>query len=107
MPRSKFGMKSNPIDPADLRLDRSARPGWVTGDEREAVVGMHVYCTGGMAEVVRVLGRTGKGSRLLQLRLLDRHAAVFHAAASNVLLPPSDDEGPPPPVLPAQSDWIR
>jgi len=46
-----------------------------------------------MAEVVRILGRTGDGSRLLQLRLIGRTAPPFHAAASNVLVEPSSEAG--------------
>jgi hypothetical protein len=38
-----------------------------------------------------VLGRTGDGSRLLVLRLLDRTAPPFHASASNVLVSPRID----------------
>jgi hypothetical protein len=70
-------------------MDRAARPGWPTGAELVPVKGQHVYCQGGIAEVVRVLGKTGNGSRLLELRLLDRVAPPFHAAASNVLVAPA------------------
>jgi hypothetical protein len=41
-----------------------------------------------MAEVVKVLGKTGDGSRLLELRLPDTSAKPFFAAASNVLVAP-------------------
>jgi hypothetical protein len=43
-----------------------------------------------MAEVVRVAGKTGDGSRLLELRLLEKEAPPFYAAASNVLVMPAD-----------------
>jgi hypothetical protein len=41
-----------------------------------------------MAQVVRVLGKTGDGSRLLELKLPDTSAKPFFAAASNVLISP-------------------
>ena len=101
-------MRVNPavLNPADLRMDRSARPGWPTGAEELLSIGQHVYCTEGMAEVVRVLGKTGNGSRLLQLKLLDRTASPFHAAASNVLVAPGPVAQMPGNVLPAGSDWL-
>jgi hypothetical protein len=73
---------------ADLRIDRSEHAEWPTGMEQLPDVGQRVYCTDGMAEVVRILGKTGNGSRLLQLRLVGRTAPPFHAAASNVLVEP-------------------
>lgn len=48
-------------------------------------VGEYVYCTDGPAEVVRVLGRTSDGSRLLELRCSSRPQPFF-AASSNVLI---------------------
>jgi hypothetical protein len=59
-----------------------------------------------MAEVVRVLGKTGNGSRLLQLRLLDRTAPPFHAAASNVLVEPPPGPGVVDDVVPEGPDLI-
>jgi hypothetical protein len=47
-----------------------------------------VYCAGGPGEVVSVHGKTGDGSRLLQIRLEDEAARPFFAAASNVLVAP-------------------
>ena len=47
--------------------------------------GESVYCTDGPAEVVRVLGRTSDGSRLLELRCSTRPQPFF-AASSNVLI---------------------
>jgi hypothetical protein len=77
-----------------------------------------------MAEVVRILGKTGDGSRLLELRLLEKDAPPFYAAASNVLVmpetgagngvpgtapgaAPADDggTGAPPEGSPAQTPW--
>ena len=95
-----------PLKPADLRIDRSARPGWPTGGEKPPVVGQHVYCKSGMAEVSHVLGRTSNGSRLLVLRLLDRIAAPFHASASNVLVSPGGESTPLAQLLPAAPNWL-
>ena len=78
------------IRPADTHVDQAARPDWPTGAERVPAVGEQVYCTGGTAEVVRLLGKTGNGSRLLELRLPDTPASKpFFAAASNVLVAPA------------------
>jgi hypothetical protein len=72
----------------DLRVDENARPGWVSGSDRVPTAGEEVFCTGGVAEVVRVLGRTGDGSRLLELRLIDGTHPPFFVAASNVRVQP-------------------
>ncbi|MEJ2206609.1 MAG: hypothetical protein P8170_21165 [Gemmatimonadota bacterium] len=55
--------------------------------------GDEVYCVEGRAEVIRLLGRTSDGSRLLELRCGDRPQPFF-ASSSNVLFP-SDAESPP------------
>ena len=52
------------------------------------VVGDRVYCTGGLAEVKRLLGKATDGTRILELKLIDVVAAPFFAAASNVLVAP-------------------
>ncbi|MGH7503992.1 MAG: hypothetical protein ACREL7_19875 [Longimicrobiales bacterium] len=70
---------------ADLQIDSSSRPGWNVGATRTPKRGEFVYCTDGKAEVIRVCGKTGNGSPLLELRLLDRQAPPFYAATSNVL----------------------
>ena len=72
----------------DFRVDCMSRPGWVTGSERAVGVGQEVYCIGGVGVVSAVLGKTGDGSRLLQIRLEDVEAKPFFAAASNVLVAP-------------------
>lgn len=64
------------------------RPGWVRATDRTPKVGQEVYCAGGTGEVVSVHGKTGDGSRLLQIRLEDESARPFFAAASNVLVEP-------------------
>lgn len=73
-----------------LRVSSVAHPGWKVGDGRIPLVGEAVYCADGVAEVARLLGRTGDGSRLLELRLLHSPKTPYFAASSNVL---SRDEG--------------
>lgn len=101
-----LGNKTNAVKPADLRIDRATRTDWPTGAESVPAVGQFVYCTAGMAEVTKVLGRTGNGSRLLELRLIDRVAPPFCAAASNVLIEPAAGPGVVENGLPEAEDWI-
>ena len=100
-----YGIIEDSPTRADLRIDRTERSGWATGLEEVPVEGQRVYCTEGMAEVVRILGKTGNGSRLLQLRLIGRTAPPFHAAASNVLVEPAPEPGDLDRV-PSSSPWI-
>jgi hypothetical protein len=76
------------LRPEDQRIDRSAHPDWETGAEGDARSGDGVFCTAGPATIHRVLGKTGNGSRLLELRLSGQPRSSFFAAASNVLLEP-------------------
>lgn len=85
---TQFGNSSRRFKPEDLRVDVTDRPDWVSGAVRTPQPGEHVMCTGGLAEVVQLLGKTGDGSRLLALRLLDGKHPPFFVASSNVLLPP-------------------
>lgn len=85
---SIYSNSSRRFTPEDLRIDASGHPGWVSGAERTPQKGERVLCTGGPAEVVQLLGKTGDGSRLLALRLLDGTHPPFFVAASNVLLAP-------------------
>ena len=85
-----FANSSKRLRNADLRVDADAHPGWEAGNPRTPAAGETVLCTEGSAEVIRVCGKTSDGSRLLELRLLDRVAPPFFAAASNVL------QSPPP-----------
>lgn len=71
-----------------LRVDVDPHPGWVSGADVELEPGDIVMCTDGRAEVVKILGRTGDSSRLLELRLETPGAKPFFAAASNVLAQP-------------------
>jgi len=79
------------LKPEDQRIDRQARPGWPTGAECAPRVGDVVYCTGGLGTVLRVLGKTGNGSRLLELRLPAAGAVAFFASGSNVLMAPREE----------------
>jgi hypothetical protein len=72
----------------EFRVSPDDRPGWIRGSLRTPEVGQAVYCAGGPGEVVSVHGKTGDGSRLLQIRLEDEAARPFFAAASNVLVAP-------------------
>jgi hypothetical protein len=72
----------------DLTVNRENQPGWASGTEKLPSVGELVMCTGGMAEVIRLHGKTSDGSRLLELRLVAEKAPPFFASASNVLVQP-------------------
>lgn len=82
-----------------LRIASIERPGWEAAAGRVPSVGERVYCLEGPGEVIQVLGKTGDGSRLLELKL-DDHKAPFFAAASNVLLrvEGAEPELPPQPT---------
>lgn len=79
------------LRPQDQKIDRSLHPGWMTGAERPPRAGDVVCCTGGVGTVLRVLGRTGDGSRLLEIGIPGGTRASFYAAASNVLVQPPGD----------------
>jgi hypothetical protein len=67
-------------------VDPQAMPGWEIPSDRVPGRGERVYCTEGEAEVAKICGKTGDGSRILELRILERTAPPFYAAASNVLV---------------------
>jgi hypothetical protein len=83
-----FGNNSKRMKADDLNVNRETQPGWTTGTEKLPAVGELVMCTGGMAEVIKLHGKTSDGSRLLELRLVAEKAPPFYAAASNVLVQP-------------------
>lgn len=85
---SNWANSSRRIRNETLRVSAEAHPDWITGAARTPALGQDVLCTGGLAQVVRLLGKTGDGSRLLELRLHDGSHPPFFVAASNVLLPP-------------------
>ena len=69
-----------------LRISSVEPEGWTSPPSGHVPsTGEYVFCTDGPAEVVRVLGRTSDGSRLLELRCADRPQPFF-AASSNVLV---------------------
>jgi len=70
----------------DFNVNDEDRPGWTRGNEQVPRAGQSVYCAGGEGTIVSVHGKTGDGSRLLEIRLQDEKAPFF-AASSNVLLP--------------------
>ena len=72
----------------DLFVNGDSRPGWIVASERVPRVGEAVFCVGGEGVVAAVLGKTGDGSRLLEIRLATEGARPFFAAASNVLVAP-------------------
>lgn len=82
---ASYGNSSNRITREELRVDGSEESGWLKASEHLPAVGEKVRCSEGMAEVVRIAGKTGDGSRLLELVLPDRRQPFF-AAASNVLV---------------------
>jgi hypothetical protein len=73
----------------ELSVRRDTHPDWGTAAERLPTVGEEVFCTEGYAELVRILGKTGDGSRLLELRVQGVKPHTFFAAASNVLVNPT------------------
>lgn len=70
----------------ELVVSAENHPGWISAGERAFKVGDDVYCTGGEGVVVAVLGKTGDGSRLLEIKLSTEGARPFFAASSNVLV---------------------
>ena len=69
----------------NLRVSSMEQPGWCAGDGTVPSVGERVFSVDGEAEVVRVLGRTSDGSRLLELRLATGSKPPYFAASSNLL----------------------
>ncbi|HSH74931.1 MAG TPA: hypothetical protein VLA09_04590 [Longimicrobiales bacterium] len=67
-----------------LRISSHTKDGWEVS-ERTPPVGSEVLSVEGPATVVRVLGKVSDGSRLLELRIVDRDRPFFFAATSNVL----------------------
>ena len=76
----------------DFNVSDEDRPGWTRGRGWSPEVGQNVYCAGGEGTIISVHGKTGDGSRLLEIRLQDEKASFF-AASSNVLLPSPFLEG--------------
>jgi len=85
---SVTGNSARRIRTEELHVDPDVYPEWVSGVERLPEEGGQVFCTAGLAEVVRILGKVSDGSRLLELRL-DGVSQPFFVAASNVRVPPA------------------
>lgn len=75
----------------DLRVDPDRHPGWTRATERTPSPGELVHTHEGSATVVRVLGRTESGGRLLELSMEDGRSAPFFAAAANVMVRVHDE----------------
>jgi hypothetical protein len=71
-----------------LRVDPDRFPESVSGADKLPVPGERVYTNEGTAVVVRLLGRTGSGGRLLELAMDDGRKAPFFAAAANIRVAP-------------------
>ncbi len=72
----------------DFRVRLTDRPGWVWGTARLPQQGEEIFCAAGMGTVTALHGKTGDGSRLVQIGLENAVRRPFFAAASNVLLAP-------------------
>jgi hypothetical protein len=81
-----YSNSSKRLKNADLHVDPEAWPGWEVPIDRVPWRGERVQCTGGEAEVSKVCWRTSDGGHVLELKLVDRDAPPFYAAASNVLV---------------------
>jgi hypothetical protein len=79
---------SRRLKPEELHVNKLAQPDWSTGNENQLAAGDIVLCTEGLAQILKVRGKTGDGSRLLELRLVEGDQHPFYAAASNVLMKP-------------------
>ena len=77
---------TNRINPDSLRIASVESAGWVSAASQQLEVGQVVRTVSGGATIVRILGRVGDGSRLLELRLEEAGTPPFFAAASNVLV---------------------
>lgn len=75
----------------DLRIDPALYPGCVSGTERVPRPGERVHTIEGTARVVRLLGKTGAGGRLLELAMDDGRKPPFFAAAANVLVESAEE----------------
>jgi len=73
-----------------LRISSIDRPGWHVEPGRIPDPGDRVCCLDGLADVVRILGRTSDGGRLLELRCESRPQPFF-ASSANILFG-SDEE---------------
>lgn len=82
-----LGNSARRIRTEELHVDLDTYPDWVSGQDRLPEPGARVFCTAGLADVVKVLGKVSDGSRLLELRV-DGSSQPFFVAASNVRVAP-------------------
>jgi hypothetical protein len=84
-----FGNKNTRrMKPEELHVDTELHPDWCDGSKSQLKAGDTVLCTEGLAKIVKVAGKTGDGSRLLELKLVEGDQHPFFAAASNVRVAP-------------------
>jgi hypothetical protein len=81
---------ANKLSASEFRVRQNDRPDWVRGTTRLPQAGEEIYCAAGAGTVTALHGKTGDGSRLVQIGLEADAKHPFYAAASNVLLPPAD-----------------
>lgn len=86
--RSRKGNSSQSLRKTDLEVRSESRADWARGSDTPPVVGDTVLCTAGEGTVTALHGKTGDGSRLVQVRLADGKSPPFFAAASNLLVMP-------------------
>ena len=80
------GTHRKPRGVRDVRVDRAAHPDWVTALDRLPERGEQVHTLEGGATVVKILGKTQGGGRLLELSMHDGRKHPYFAAAANVLV---------------------
>ncbi len=105
---------ANKLRIEDFRVSLEDRPGWVWGTTRMPRQGEEIFCAAGVGTVTALHGKTGDGSRLVQIGLVSAPKRPFFAAASNVLLPPVGAHVPEDPSMdrvaspaPAEPDpWL-
>jgi hypothetical protein len=86
------GMNSSKrLDPRELHIKGESHPDWVSGLEKMPAIGEIVMCTAGLAEVIKVRGKTGDGTRLLELKLVDGTTPPFFAACSNIMVKAAEE----------------
>ncbi len=85
---------ANKLRIEDFRVSLEDRPGWVWGTTRVPRQGEEIFCAAGAGTVTALHGKTGDGSRLVQIGLANVPKRPFFAAASNVLLPPAEADAP-------------
>jgi len=80
---------SRRMKPEELKVENGIHPDWPSGATRIPHVGERVYCASGMAEVVKLLGKSSDGTRIIELKLLDVVGPPFFASAANILVAPA------------------